>query len=179
MKDTCFTILCWFLLCINLLWISHRYIYVPSLLKLPSTYHSIPHLYVVTEPWFKLPESYSKFPLAIYFTYGSTYVSNYSLHSSDSLLGPPPLRSTSLFSMFASPLLPENRFISIIFWDSIYICINIHKSERENYGNVLICFIPFFVLSMFSPMMFSRITPQIYYLHFNYFLQDILLGEPN
>ena len=40
----------------------------PSLL-LPS--HPIPPLYVVTERWFEFPESYSKFPLALYFTYGN------------------------------------------------------------------------------------------------------------
>ena len=30
----------------------------------------IPPFSVVTEPLFEFPESYSKFPLAIYFTYG-------------------------------------------------------------------------------------------------------------
>ena len=34
-----------------------------------------PPLQVVTEPQFEVPKSQSKFPLAIYFTYGSIYVS--------------------------------------------------------------------------------------------------------
>ena len=46
-------------------WISHRYIYVPSLLKLAPTSHPIPPLQIVTEYWFEHPKS----PLAIYFTY--------------------------------------------------------------------------------------------------------------
>ena len=48
----------------------------------------ISKLLAVTEPQFEFPVSYSKFPLAIYFTYVSVYVStqcfkfseNYSLH---------------------------------------------------------------------------------------------------
>ena len=48
--------------------ISHRYTYVPSLLSLPPTSHSILPL---TKLWFAFPESYSKFPLVIYFTSGS------------------------------------------------------------------------------------------------------------
>ena len=39
------------------------------------TPHPIPSIQVVTEHQFELLESYSKFPLAIYFTYGSVYVS--------------------------------------------------------------------------------------------------------
>ena len=52
-------------------WVSHRYIYVPSLLNLPPTSCPFPPLKVVTEPQFEFPESYSKFPLALYFTYGN------------------------------------------------------------------------------------------------------------
>ena len=48
----------------------------------------ISKLFAVTQPWFEFPVSYSKFPLAIYFTHVSVYVSmqlfkfseNYSLH---------------------------------------------------------------------------------------------------
>ena len=51
--------------------ISHRYILVPSLLNLPSPHlPPVLPLSVVTEPHFEFPESYSKFPLALYFTYG-------------------------------------------------------------------------------------------------------------
>ena len=38
-------------------WISHRCTYVPSLVNLPPTSHSIPPLEVVTEPPFEFPES--------------------------------------------------------------------------------------------------------------------------
>ena len=48
-------------------WISHRYTYTASLLTLPPT--SL--LYADTEPLFEFPETHSKFPLAIYFTYGN------------------------------------------------------------------------------------------------------------
>ena len=54
---------------------SHRYTYVPSLLALPLPSHPIPPLQVVTEHQSELPESYGKFLLAVYFTYGSVYVS--------------------------------------------------------------------------------------------------------
>ena len=72
-----------------------------------------------TEPWFEFPESYSKFPLVICFTHGSVYASM--------LLSPfvaPPSSSPlpmsiSLFAMSASPCCLVNRFISIIFQDSI------------------------------------------------------------
>ena len=37
------------------------YIYIPSLLKLPSISLPIPPLLVVTEPLFEFPEPYSKF----------------------------------------------------------------------------------------------------------------------
>ena len=50
--------------------LSHGYTYVPSLLNLPPTFQPIP---LLTEPWFGFPDSYSKFPLAIYFTYGNVY----------------------------------------------------------------------------------------------------------
>ena len=40
-------------------------------MNLPLTPLPIPTIYVVTEPWFEFPESLSKFPLAIYLTYGN------------------------------------------------------------------------------------------------------------
>ena len=56
-------------------WISHRYIYVPSLLKPTPISLPIPPLLVVTEHWVELPLSHRKFPPAICFTYGNAYVS--------------------------------------------------------------------------------------------------------
>jgi len=41
----------------------------------PPVSHLIPPLLVAMEPWYEFPESYSKFPLAVYFTYVSVYVS--------------------------------------------------------------------------------------------------------
>ena len=69
LKDSCFTEFCCFLS--NLTWISHRYTYILSFLNLPSISLPIPPLQVDTEPLFEFPEPYSKFPLAIYFTYGN------------------------------------------------------------------------------------------------------------
>ena len=52
----------------TILWISHGIHMSP-----PCETFSHSHPKVVTEPWFEFPESYSKFPLAIYFTYGGVY----------------------------------------------------------------------------------------------------------
>ena len=87
-------------------WISHRYTYIPSFLSLPPISLPIPSLWVDTEPLFEFPEPYSKFPLAIYFTYG-----NVSFHVTLSIhltLSSPLAMSISLFSMSVSPLLPCN-----------------------------------------------------------------------
>ena len=51
--------------------ISHTYTYIPSILNLPPISLPTQHLYVDSEPLFELPEPCSKFPLAIYFTYGN------------------------------------------------------------------------------------------------------------
>ena len=58
----------------------------------------------ITEPLFDFPETYSKFPLAVYFTYG-----NVSFHVTLSIhltLSFPLPMSISLFSMSVSPLVP-------------------------------------------------------------------------
>ena len=68
LKDNCFTE---FVFCQTSAWISHKYTYIPSLLKPPPIALPIPPLSVDTEPLFEFPEPYSKFPLAIYFTYGN------------------------------------------------------------------------------------------------------------
>ena len=85
-------------------WISHRYTYIPSLLKLPPISLPIPPLWVDTEPLFEFPEPYSKFLLAIYFTYGNvSFHVTLSIHLT--LFCPFPM-SVSLFSISVSPLLP-------------------------------------------------------------------------
>ena len=60
-----------FVFCQTSTWIIYRYTYIPSLLNLPSISLPIPTLQVDTEPLFEFPEPNSKFPLAIYFTYGN------------------------------------------------------------------------------------------------------------
>ena len=93
--------------------ISLGYIHVPSLLNLPP----IPPFSLSQSP-FAFPESHSKFPLAIFFTYG---IVNFhvalSIHLTFSLLLSPNVHR-SVFSV--PPLLPENKFISANLLDSIY-----------------------------------------------------------
>ena len=62
LKDNCFTE---FVFCQTSTWISHRYIYTPSLLNLPPISLPIPPLEVDTEPLFEFSEPYSKFLLAV------------------------------------------------------------------------------------------------------------------
>ena len=84
MEDNCFTMLCWFLPFNN---VNQPYVYIyigvhihlVALLSLPPTPHPIPPLLVVSEHWVELSASYSKFPLAVYFTYGGVYVSQWLL----------------------------------------------------------------------------------------------------
>ena len=85
----------------------------------PSHLLPIPSFQIVTEPLFEFPESYSKFPLAIYFTYGIVNFC-YPLHTS-LLLPPsiPPCPQVCSLCLFFH-CCPENKFISIIFLDSIY-----------------------------------------------------------
>ena len=94
-------------------------IYVCPLSLEPSS-HPIAPLQVVTEHQFELPASNSKFPLAIYFTYGNVYVflllSQFIDRSHPLLL----LRCPQVFSLhlLLYPC-PEKRFSSTVFLDSI------------------------------------------------------------
>ena len=65
-----FTILCWFLPSISK---NQPRVYICPLLSLPPVSHPTPQ--VVTEHWVEFPASHSKFPPAVYFTYGNVYVS--------------------------------------------------------------------------------------------------------
>ena len=89
--ENCFTILCWFLPYINM---NQPQVHTPMS---PPASLPIPPFSVVTEPLFEFPKSDSKFPLAIYLTYGilSLHVA-LSLHLT--LSSPLPV-SISLFSM--------------------------------------------------------------------------------
>ena len=89
----------------------------PSWTSLPP--HSPSHPSRLSESLFEFPESYSKFPLAIYFTYGNVICMLLSVHFSPS---PLPLRvHRSVLCLFLH-CCPENKFISTIFLDSIYMC---------------------------------------------------------
>ena len=81
---------------------------------------SHPPFQIVTEPLSEFPESYCKFPLAIYFTYGIVnFHVNLSTHLTLSLL-PSPHVLRSVFCLFLR-CCPENKFISTIFLDSMYM----------------------------------------------------------
>ena len=105
-------------------WISHRYTYVSSLLNLPPTSHHIPSFQVVTEYQVKLLASYSKFPMAVYFTYGNVNFQFYSLLSQSM----PPSFShcvhnsvLCIFFFFFFFCCPASNFISTVFLDSVYV----------------------------------------------------------
>ena len=75
LEYNCFTMLCQFLLYnkVNQLYV-HIYPHISSLLHLPPTL-PIPPLQVVTKHEADLPVLCGCFPLAIYFTFGSVYMS--------------------------------------------------------------------------------------------------------
>ena len=77
MEDNCFIELCWFLPNINT---NQPWVYIHPL-PLEPTFHPIPsHPSRLSQsPRLELPVSHSKFPLALYFTYGSVYVSMLSI----------------------------------------------------------------------------------------------------
>ena len=75
LEYNCFTMLCQFLLYnkVNQLYVC-IYPHIPSLLHLPPTL-PIPPLQLITKHQADLPVLCSCFPLAIYFTFGSVYMS--------------------------------------------------------------------------------------------------------
>ena len=84
MEVNYFTIVQWFLsyIAMNQPRV-HMYTYIPSLLNLPPVSLPISPLQADTEPLFQFPEPHSKFPLAIYFTYGSvSFLATLSIHQS-------------------------------------------------------------------------------------------------
>ena len=117
---------CQFLLCnkVNQLYI---YIYPPicSLLRLPPTL-PIPPLQVVTEQQADLPVLCGCFPLAIYFTFGSVYMSMPLSHFVPSYPSPSPYPQVhSLVGLRLYSRLAPRFFMTIFFvcfLDSIYMC---------------------------------------------------------
>ena len=126
LECNCFTMVCQFLLSNK---VNHLYIYIyphiPSFLHLPPTL-PIPPLQVDTKHRADLPVLCSCFPLAIYFTFGSLYMSMPLSHFV------PAYPSHSPCPQFHSLHLhlyscPAPRFFRTIFWfffflDSIYMC---------------------------------------------------------
>ena len=90
----------------------------PSQTSLPSPSH--PTLQPVTEPLFESPESYSKFPLAIYFT-NILQISLLPSSTSHPLLPPLPLCPQVCSLCLFLHCCPENKFISTIFLNSVYM----------------------------------------------------------
>ena len=92
-------------------WISHRYIYIPSLLNLP------PHPILLG--WYRAPVWVSwaiqQIPIGYLFYIWWCKFPCYSFHTSHPLL-PSPM-SISLFSMSVSPLLPVHIFVRWILFN--------------------------------------------------------------
>ena len=126
LEYNCSTIVCQFLLYnkVNQLYI-YIYPHTPSLLRLPSVL-PIPPLQVVTKHQANLPVLYGCFPLAIYFTFGSVYMSIPLSHfvptySSPSLCPQVHSLHLRLYSCPA-PRFFRTIFFSFFFLDSIHIC---------------------------------------------------------
>ena len=98
-------------------WISHRYIYVPSLLNLLP--HPTPsHPFRLSQNMFELDESHCKFPLRIYLYMVMCMFQCYSLNLPHPLL--PPLCPQVCSLCLCLHCSPANRYISAIFLDFIY-----------------------------------------------------------
>ena len=97
------------------------YTHIPSLLHLPPTLLILP-LWVVTKHRAELPVLCSCYPLAIYFTFGSVYMSMPLSHFVPGYLSPSPcpqVRSLHL-RLYSCPA--PRFFRNIFFLDSIYMC---------------------------------------------------------
>ena len=104
---------------VNQLYI-HIYPHISCLLPLPPTL-PIPPLQVVTKHQADLPVLCSCFPLAIYFTFGSVYMSMPLSHFIPTYT-PLPV-SSSPFSMYASLFLSCPQVLqNLFFLDSVYMC---------------------------------------------------------
>ena len=74
----------------------------------PPVSHLSPPLLVAMEPWCEFPESYSKFPMAIYFTYGNVcFHVTFSIHPTISFLPPINKFFLSFFFKINLPMTPS------------------------------------------------------------------------
>ena len=120
----CFTMLCQFLLYnkVNQLYV-YIYPHIPSLLHFLPTL-PIPPLQVVRKHRADLPVLCGCFPLAIYFTFGSVYMSMSLSHFVPAYPSPPRIQVHSLCLHLYT--CPTHRFFRTNFFfyflDSIYMC---------------------------------------------------------
>ena len=92
--------------------------------SLPPTL-PIPPLYVVTEHPADLPVLCSCFPLAIYFTFGSVYMSMPLSHFIPAYPSPPRVLKSILYVYVFIPVLPLGSS-QPFFLDSIYMCYDLY-----------------------------------------------------
>ena len=123
LECNCFTMLFQFLLYnkVNQLYI-YIYPHISSLLCLPPTL-SIPHLQVVTNHQADLPVLCGCFPLVIYFTFGSVYMSMPLSHFVPAYTSRCPQVHSLHLCLYSCP---APRFLRPIFFFQIpYICVSI------------------------------------------------------
>ena len=124
LEYNCFTMLCQFLLYnkVNQLYID-IYPHISPLLCLPPTL-PIPPLQVVTKHPADLPVLCSCFPLAIYFTFGSVYMSMPLSHFFPAYpsLSPCPQVHSLRLHLYSCP---APRFFRTFFFQIPYICVSI------------------------------------------------------
>ena len=105
--------------------VNQLYIYIhphiSSLLRLPPTL-PIPPLQVVTKHRADLPVLCGCFPLAIYFTFGSVYMSMPLSHFVPATFPLPHVLKSILYVCVFIPVLPLGSSEPFFFFDSIFMC---------------------------------------------------------
>ena len=122
LEYNCFTMVCQFLLYnkVNQLYIN-IYPHIPSLLRLPPTL-PIPPLQVDTKHQADLHVLCGCFPLAIYFTFGSVYMSMPLTHIFPAYHSLSPCPQVHSLHLPLTPVLPLGSSKPVFFLDSIYMC---------------------------------------------------------
>ena len=122
LEYNCFTLLCQLLLYnkVNQLYV-YLYPHIPSLLHLPPTFPT-PLLQVVTKHQADLPVLCGCFPLAIYFTFGSVYMSMPRSHFLPAYPSHSPCPQIHSLHMRLYSCPAPRFFRTFFFLDSIYMC---------------------------------------------------------